>query len=130
MVSVLSCAMGIIYLFTPGIMPYHETFIGKRHDDLEPNTGYLLLALLRMVGTCMLCNGLAIIFFSRSLFKHHEQKLLLGIFLVMVPPLSVTFYFSLNIGLHTPWWFALLILLMQLAALAISYSHIRRERNH
>ncbi len=46
--------IGLIYLFSPKIMPYHQQFLSMTHEQLPSNIAKLLLTLMRVAGSLFL----------------------------------------------------------------------------
>ena len=41
---------GLVYLIWPRIMPYHERFLGKTFEELDPKMALLSVASMKVVG--------------------------------------------------------------------------------
>lgn len=121
-VAVVAIIFGLIYLFSPAIMPYHERFLGMKYKDLDPRMGKLLLTLMKICGSAFIVIGLTLAVLVRIPFSRNEkwaEKIIYIIsFGTLVPLLGLT----INIGLFTPWWIVALALLLVIAAMILSRS--------
>ncbi len=116
-VAVGSALFGIAYVVTPGIMPYHERFLGVTHAQLEPRVATLLLAVLRVAGSCFIALAATVVFLAHFGLARRERwawwAILVASSTVMLPLIAV----SLRIGTYTPWW--AVAILQALAAVAL-----------
>jgi len=112
---------GLLYLLTPRIMPYHERFLGKTFEQLDPKTAYLSLASLKVVGSLALSIGIGFVLMIRLLFSkgdRHGRFIILVMSLVALVPITIiTFFIG---GMHSPGWSIIIALLVMFAAMAIS----------
>lgn len=117
LISTIAILFGLLYIFTPKIMPYHEVYLGMSHEQLPPKIAALLLSALRVIGFLLISLGLALGVVTKiSLTKGHVWSwwLVFGCWLIALAPLLVI---TLRIGLHTPWWLvATMIVLLLVAA--------------
>lgn len=113
---------GLVYLFTPTIMPYHERFLGMAHEQLEPKVALLFLALIRVAGAAFLSIGIALVMLVTGPFSRGDKWtwwiILVMALLTLIPLLFIT----LNIGLYTPWWAVGVMIILVIAAMVISKS--------
>jgi len=47
---VVGLAMGLVYLLSPSLLPYHFAFLGMTQDQMEPRTFDLLMNMKRIIG--------------------------------------------------------------------------------
>ena len=64
---------GLVYLLSPRIMPYHERFLGKTFEELDPKTAYLSLASLKVVGALALSMGIGFVMMIRFQFSRGDR---------------------------------------------------------
>jgi hypothetical protein len=97
--------IGLIYLFSPKIMPYHQQFLGITHEQLPSNIAKLLLTLMRVAGSLFLALSFCILMLVRFGLQNGIDRwilwTILGAVLIFAIP---TLYFTLRIGWYTPWW--------------------------
>ena len=120
MISVVVIFFGILYLFTPKIMPYHEIYLGMSHEQLQPKVAALLLSAMRIIGFLSIALGLALGIIIRFPFQKGEPWswwLILVIWLIVLLPLL---FITLRIGLHTPWWLLVILLILLFVAMVIT----------
>ena len=112
---------GLLYLLTPRIMPYHERFLGKTFEHLDPKTAYLSLASLKVVGCLALSIGIGFVMMIRLLFSkgnvYARQIILVMSLVALVPITIITFFIG---GLRSPGWSIIIALLVMFIAMAIS----------
>lgn len=72
LVALIFLALGIIYLFKPGFMPYHSEAISMTWDELDSPFQFLILALMR--GAAGGAISLSVFIFILQL-KFSKQKL-------------------------------------------------------
>jgi hypothetical protein len=112
---------GLVYLLTPRIMPYHERFLGKTFEQLDPKTAYLSLASLKVVGSLALCIGIGFIMIIRLQFSQGDRYawwiILVMSLVALVPIAFITFSVG---GVHSPGWSIVISLVVMSVAMAIS----------
>ena len=59
-VAGVALLFGILYSFSPKLMPYHERFLGMTHDQLKPEVAALFLTMMRVIGASLLAIGVAL----------------------------------------------------------------------
>ena len=64
---------GLVYLIWPRIMPYHERFLVKTFEELDPKTATLSLAVLKVVGSLALSMGIGFAMMIRFQFSRGEE---------------------------------------------------------
>ena len=112
---------GLVYLLSPRIMPYHEKFLGKTFEELDPKTASLSLATMKVVGSLALAMGIGFVMMIRFQFSRGDRYawwIILAMSLVALVPITViTFFIG---GVHSPGWSIVISLLVMSAAMAIS----------
>lgn len=110
--------VGLVYLFSPRFLPYHQAAIGTPWEQLAPELQTLLLALLRAVGAGGLSSGIAMAVLVFRLFWRGDawarRPLLIVGLAWYVPLLYATLLVRLNTPGNPPWrgTIALLVLLV------------------
>lgn len=64
LVALGSLQSAVRYLFATEFMPYHAVIVGKGWAQVEPNTQFMLLTLIRAMGAGMLAVSAAILLFA------------------------------------------------------------------
>jgi ABC-type Fe3+ transport system permease subunit len=112
---------GLLYLLSPRIMPYHERFLGKTFEELDPKTATLSLASLKVVGALALSMGIGFVLMIRFQFSRGDKYawwiILVMSLLALVPITVISFYIG---GVHSPGWSIVISLLVMSVAMAIS----------
>jgi ABC-type Fe3+ transport system permease subunit len=112
---------GLVYLLSPRIMPYHERFLGKTFEELDPKTAYLSLASLKVVGALALSMGIGFVMMIRFQFSRGDRYawwIILVMSLVALVPITVISFFIG--GVHSPGWSIVISILVMSIAMAIS----------
>ena len=119
--AVFLILFGLLYLLSPRIMPYHERFLGKTFEQLDPKTATLSLASLKVVGALALSMGIGFVMMIRFQFSRGDRYawwIILVMSLVALVPITViSFYIG---GVHSPGWSIVISLLVMSVAMAIS----------
>jgi ABC-type Fe3+ transport system permease subunit len=112
---------GLLYLLSPRIMPYHERFLGKTYEQLDPKTAILSLASLKVVGSLALSMGIGFVMMIRFQFSRGDRYawwiILVMSLLALVPITVISFIIG---GVHSPGWSIVISLLVMSVAMAIS----------
>jgi hypothetical protein len=96
---------GLIYSFTPRIMPYHEHFLGKTHEELEPRTAELILKALRVIGGSFIALGISYGMLIKKYFARGDNWIRWLLFITGITAYIPIFIVTLNVGI----WPAVLI---------------------
>jgi len=119
--------LGLVYLLSPRIMPYHERFLGKTFEELDPKTAYLSLASLKVVGALALSMGIGFVMMIKFQFSRgdrHARWIIQVMSLVALVPITViTFFIG---GVHSPGWSIVISLLVMSVAMAISKDSFKK----
>jgi hypothetical protein len=102
-------------------MPYHERFLGKTFEELDPKSATLSLASLKVVGALALSMGIGFVMMIRFQFSKRDRYawwiILVMSLLALVPITIISFCIG---GLHSPGWSIVISLLIMSVAMAIS----------
>jgi hypothetical protein len=116
--------IGLVYLFSPEIMPYHQRAIGVMWRDLEPGLQLVLLTLLKGTGLGILMTSLALGLLLVIPFRRGETWSRWAISVLGLGMLLPGFYFALRLylitGALTPWPFMILLVALILAGFFLS----------
>ncbi len=125
--AVFLILFGLLYLLSPRIMPYHERFLGKTFEQLDPKTATLSLASLKVVGALALSMGIGFVMMIRFQFSRGDRYawwIILVMSLVALVPITViSFYIG---GVHSPGWSIVISLLVMSVAMAISRDSFKK----
>ena len=88
-------ALGLIYLTADHFMPYHEQAVQSRWSDLEPNTRWLLLGLLKGFGAGSLTAGLAVSGMAIASFRHSPAR-----YRVLLPAVAIIYLALITYATH------------------------------
>ncbi|MCX6270023.1 MAG: hypothetical protein NTU44_02185 [Bacteroidetes bacterium] len=122
--AALSLTFGIIYLTRNSFMPYHSLALSLEWRQVEPNTQFLILALMRAVSGGFIVSAIAIGFLQ---FQFTRTKI------SWIPPLilaigvvieATTLYATLIVRLNTPGnpplWLAIFALILVVAGFILN----------
>ena len=112
-VAGVALLFGLLYSFSPTILPYHERALGMTHEQLQPEVAALFLTLMRVI-------GVALVLLVKGPFSKGDRWawwiiLFMGL-ICLVPLLFIT----LNVGLYSPWWVVAILIILEIVALIIS----------
>ena len=112
---------GLVYLSSPRIMPYHERFLGKTFEKLDPKMATLGVATMKVVGALALSMGIGFVLMIRFQFSRGDRYawwiILVMSLLALVPIAVITFFIG---GVHSPGWSIVISILVMSVAMAIS----------
>jgi hypothetical protein len=111
---------GLLYLFKPTIMPYHEKFLGMTHQQLEPKVAFLFLGLMKVIGGLELALGVGLVMLVKGRFSKGDNLIWWTILVMCAVGLIPSLYVTLSIGLYTPWWGVAIMMILVAVALIIS----------
>jgi Na+-driven multidrug efflux pump len=118
---------GLLYLLSPRIMPYHERFLGKTFEELDPKTAMLSLAVLKVVGSLALSMGIGFVMMIRFQFSRGDRYawwiILVMSLLALVPIAVISFFIG---GVHSPGWSIVISILVMSVAMAISRGALKK----
>jgi len=112
---------GLVYLLSPRIMPYHERFLGKTFEELDPKMATLGLATMKVVGALALSMGIGFVLMIRFQFSRGDRYawwiILVMSLLALVPIAFISFSIG---GVHSPGRSIVISILVMSVAMAIS----------
>jgi len=119
-VSIITVLFGLVYLFTPKLMPYHEKFLGIPQENLDPSMLKLFLFFLKGAGAAFLSLGITLFVLVKGPFGRGDvwaRRIIPVMTLVALIPLL---FITIKIGLYTPWWIIFLMILLVICSMYIS----------
>lgn len=119
-IATIAIIFGLIYLFTPKIMPYHEKVIGMKHNELDPKIAKLFLSMLKGAGGAILSIGISLIMIVRGPFSRGDIWAWKIVMVMTMTALLPLLFVTLSLGLHTPWWLVFIMIILTIIALFIS----------
>lgn len=111
---------GLVYLFTPEIMPYHERYLAITHEGLPPKIAALFLYMLKGAGSMALSIGITLFMMVRWYFSKGDKFISVIILIMMLVALLPLLFITLSIGFYTPWWLVSLIIILVVTAIIIN----------
>jgi len=111
---------GLLFSFSPTIMPYHERFLGTTHEQLKPEVAALFLTMMRVIGASFCAIGVGMVLLVKGLFSKGDRWawwIVLAMGLVCLVPLL---FITLNVGVYSPWWVVGIMIILEIVALVIS----------
>jgi hypothetical protein len=118
--SGVTIIIGLSYLLSPTIMPYHEKFLGQSHEQLDPKVAALLVAMMRAGGALFLSLGLGLAILVTGLSGKGDRRAWWTIGVMSITSLVPLLFITLSIGLFTPWWMVAAGILLVVTALFLS----------
>jgi len=100
--ALLSLAFGLIYIFRPAFMPYHSVALSKEWNEVDTNTQYLILALMRAVSGGFLVSAVAVIFLQYKFYISRIKWIPTLIFIIGIIIEATTLYAVMIVRLNTP----------------------------
>lgn len=119
-VSAITVLFGLVYLFTPKLMPYHEKFLGIPQKNLDPSVLKLFLFFLKGAGAAFLSVGITLFMLVKGPFCRGDiwaRRIIPVMTLVTLIPLL---FITIKIGLYTPWWIIAIMILLVICSMYIS----------
>jgi hypothetical protein len=120
LVSIALIAIGLRYLLSSQIMPYHLQVIGRSWNDLEPRLQMMLLGLLRLGGIAQLSTGIALGILTLIPFRRRQRWAYWAIpiigFIYGAPIAYGAYALHSSTQAATPWKVVVIILLVLLVA--------------
>jgi len=111
---------GLVYLFTPEIMPYHERYLAITHEALPPKIAALFLYMLKGAGGMALSIGVTLFMMVNRYFSKGDKFISVIILVMMFIALCPLLVITLFIGLYTPWWLVSVIIILVITAIIIN----------
>ena len=119
---------GLVYLLSPRLMPYHERFLGKTFEQLDPKMATLGLATMKVVGALALSLGIGFVMMIRFQFSRGDRYawwiILVMSLLALVPITVISFFIG---GVHSPGWSIVISILVMSVAMAISKGAFKKS---
>jgi len=109
--------VSLVYLFTPGLLPYHQAFLGKSLSELDSKVGILIMQAIRIVGGLTLTLGMVLFILIINFQKKRENWIWFAMFVLILISLSSLMIAMIHVSLQTPWWGIAILLLMALIGL-------------
>ncbi len=112
LISAIEVLFGSFYVYTPQILPYHETYLQIRHDELPAKAADLMLSMLKIIGVLLIAQGVTLAALAAGPFRRREAwawwLVVTTSTITLVPVLVITLYISL----HSPWWLVATVLIL------------------
>lgn len=118
--SVAAVAVGIVYCLSPGLMPYHERFLGRSLDKLDPKTAELFMLMMKGAGAFFIALGAGTAILARGAFRRGDRSAWWAILVMTLGSMVPLLFITLHIGLYTPWWAVTVMILLVISALVLS----------
>lgn len=116
-VTIIFFITGLVYSFTPRILPYHEHFIGMTHGQLDPFVAALFLKALRVIGGAFCALGVVYFVLIKYYFSRGDNRIRWLLFITGMLAEIPIFIVTMNVGI----WPAVLVpIVLLLAAFIIS----------
>jgi hypothetical protein len=119
-VSFAAMAVGIVYCLSPGLMPYHERFLGRGLDKLDPKTAELLMLMMKGAGAFFIALGAGTAILVRGAFRRGDPSAWWAILVMTLGAMIPLLIITLRIGLYTPWWAVVVMIGLVVAALVLA----------
>ena len=119
---------GLVYLFIPHLMPYHQRYIEVPFEQLPHLTSSLFLLIYRGAGVEATVLGVVLLMLVWGPFKRGERWAwrIVGVMtLGLSTPMVVV---ALMVGPYTPWWGYLAMVISSIFALIITRPTLLPER--
>ncbi|HEX9627239.1 MAG TPA: hypothetical protein VGA00_09925 [Acidiferrobacterales bacterium] len=117
LVSLIGVIFGVVDLFTPRILPYHERYLAMTHEELDPQFASLFLSALRIIGVLLISQSLVLGVLAYQLDRKYENWRWYLLAVVWPATLATIMILMIRIGLFTPWWIVAGLLALTLLAL-------------
>ena len=111
---------GLVYLFTPEIMPYHERYLGIAHEELPPKVAGLFIYMLKGAGGMALSIGVTLFMMVKWYFCKGDKFISVIILIMMLIALVPLLFVTVSIGFYTPWWLVSIIIILVVTAIIIN----------
>lgn len=121
LVAMVEFLFGSFYVYTPKILPYHEMYLGMRHEQLPAQVAFLMLGMLRIVGILLIGQGITLAVLAAGPFRRRELWAWWLVVATSIGTLLPILAIMLTIGTHSPWW--LVTAVLGLLCVAVSLHH-------
>jgi hypothetical protein len=126
LVFLTTIVFGVIYLFSPTIMPYHKEAINMKWEDLGTGLQVLLQGFMKLTSAGFFVTGLSGMILLLIPFRHGEKWARWAVpsigFVWNIFCLYVTSTVAMKTGASTPWPGLLIAMIMMLVAFMLSPS--------
>ncbi len=115
-VSGVSILYGMIYLFSPRILPFHEQFLGLSFEQLQPTVAALMLRFMRDLGGTLIALGIGTVWIVRQYLARNDLRvspILFAMSSIALVPLEIN---TVTGGWYTPWWVVSILIIMVVTA--------------
>lgn len=128
--SLIVIAWGLLYLFRIHLMNYHVAYLNMTEAQLaevDRNIVPLYLTLMKITGACMLGIGMTTLLITMGPLRRGQPWGWWGLITLLPVPLAMTSLFTFQvasriaIGPRPPYWLAMGILVVFLAAIGFCY---------
>lgn len=114
--AVVEIGIGVVYLVSREVMPYHKAVVGTEWSELEPGVRTMLVAFLNAYGSAHLAVGLGLAALLVFPMRAREAWVRWALLALGLPVLSTTAWISASLARVAdpgpPWQGALLLLLL------------------
>ena len=90
--AVLTSILGLIYLFRPKFMDYHQKAVQKEWNELSPGIQILILALMRTTSGGLLSVAVAIVILQVQFIRSHHLWIAWTILIIGFLSASISLY--------------------------------------
>jgi uncharacterized membrane protein len=98
---------GMVYLFSPQIMPYHQEAVGMEWDEIDSRMQIMLLSLLKGAGLAAIVSGVAMGILLLVPFQHGDAWSRWAIpavgFMLLLPAVCIAAKLAIVTGALIPW---------------------------
>jgi hypothetical protein len=100
--AVLALLFGLVYLFRPRFMGYHQMAVSKNWNELVPEIQTLILALMRATSAGFLSVAIAIVILQIEFNKYHQYWIAWTTLIIGTILAGGSFYAMLLVRTRTP----------------------------
>ncbi len=129
-ISVAAVAVGIVYCLSPGLMPYHERFLGRGLEKLDPRTAELFMLMMKGAGAFFIALGAGTAILARGAFRRGDPSAWWAILVMTLGAMVPLLFITLHIGLYTPWWAVAVMIGLVVAALVLARPALQVKRSN
>ncbi len=92
--AIICISIGLVYIFKPGLMPYHIEFLGKAESELDPRVLKLLVLAKKLIGGLALTIGGTLAIITWNIQSAPRWLILSLLWLVSVPFIATGYVVS------------------------------------
>ncbi len=115
----VSILLGLIYLLSPRILPFHEQFLGIKYEQLAPRVADLMIRFMRDLGGTFIALGVGVIWLVRRFLTNMDRTIIPIVSVMSLIALIPLLYNTISGGWYTPWWVVSLVILLIIAGFMI-----------